>query len=592
MNPYHLPIFKCCILAHLLINFTLHGAVTSNFQSLSPLIHLLNQSEDTPLQLDVLRGISQALQGRSQVAMPSGWVSVESRLGRSPTAEVRTLIRSLSLTFGSQKARSMLHAVLVDTKGGIPERLNALKALVQARDTQLPSILLDLVRDKTLRSEIIPYLARYHEPGIPKALLELYATLSTSDRQSALSVLASRVDYALSFLEAVEEGLVPRRDLSAALVRELRNLNYPRIHDKLEEIWGSFREISADKQVQIDAYKRIYFAGGSTPGNAMEGRAVFVRACQQCHVLFGTGGAVGPDITGSDRSNLDYLLQNIVDPNAVIPHDYRSTEIETTDGRVITGIVKERQGDALKVTTATETMLVANDTIESEHQGELSMMPEDLLLPFTDQEIRDLLYYLRQPAQAPLPASKDTRDLFFNGRDLNGWVGDPLVWSVENGEIVGETTIGLKHNAFLVNEMVFRNFRLILEVKLSPDGENSGIQFRSQHAEHGEVKGYQADIGEGWWGKLYEELGRGLLWDKTADQHVRKGEWNQYEILAVNHQIQTAVNGVQCVDLKDPEGALQGFIAFQVHSGGPVQVRFRRFDLEIDPDANLKTVEE
>jgi hypothetical protein len=107
------------------------------------------------------------------------------------------------------------------------------------------------------------------------------------------------------------------------------------------------------------------------------------------------------------------------------------------------------------------------------------------------------------------------------------------------------------------------------------------------------MKGYQADIGEGWWGKLYHESGRGLLWDKGApDDAINKEDWNTYEVLAVGHKIRTAVNGRLCVDLDDPEGELEGVIAPQVHSGGPTEVRFKDFELELNPEPEMKTVEE
>ncbi len=558
--------------------------------ALEPLVTLLSQSQDTSFQLDVLRGLSQALQGRSEVDMPEGWGSLESKLGESSNGEVRVLMRSLSLTFGSEAALDALRTVLKDQGAPASERVNALNALVQTNDPQLPGALLKLIVDPAVRSDAIRHLARFNQTETPSALLKVYRELTGNEKQKALSVLASRVPYAAYLISGVESGLIPKKDLSASLVRELRNLKNDDINTQLESLWGTFRESSADKKSEIEKFKRIYYAGGSSPGDAAKGRAVFARACQQCHTLFGIGGKVGPDITGSDRQNLDYLLQNIVDPNAVIPNDYRTSEIETADGRVITGVIQERTGNSLKIITATETVLVAHDQIESNLQSELSMMPEGLLAPFKDQEIRDLLYYLRQPAQAPLLGSKENVDLFFNGKDLTGWNGEESVWRVENGEIVGETKTGLKRNEFLKSDMVLKDFRLIFQVKLTPNSENSGIQFRSQPVEHGEVQGYQADAGQGWWGKLYEELGRALLWDQPGDRHIREEAWNTYEILAVDHHIQTAINGNKCVDLKDSEGALQGIVALQVHSGGPMEVRYRQFKLEIDPEPELKTL--
>ena len=108
-------------------------------------------------------------------------------------------------------------------------------------------------------------------------------------------------------------------------------------------------------------------------------------------------------------------------------------------------------------------------------------------------------------------ATADNAKDFFNGKDLTGWDGDPKLWSVENGEIVGKTATGIKKNQFLVSDLVAHDFRLSLKVKLTPNKENSGVQFRSEPLPDGEMRGPQADVGAGWWGKLYEESGRGLL---------------------------------------------------------------------------------
>jgi hypothetical protein len=98
------------------------------------------------------------------------------------------------------------------------------------------------------------------------------------------------------------------------------------------------------------------------------------------------------------------------------------------------------------------------------------------------------------------------------------------------------------------------------------------------------VKGYQADIGKGWWGKLYEEHGRELLWPQSGESHVKPG-WNTYEIVASGDKIRTRINGQLCVDLDDPAGAKRGIIALQLHSGGATEVRFKDFEIELNPQA-------
>jgi hypothetical protein len=183
--------------------------------------------------------------------------------------------------------------------------------------------------------------------------------------------------------------------------------------------------------------------------------------------------------------------------------------------------------------------------------------------------------------------------LFFNGVDLAGWTEIDEYWSVEEGVIVGRATEEVLRNKFLFSSVEVENFYLSVWVKLTPDDRNSGIQFRSQKDFEAHAVGYQADIGRGWWGKLYHELGRGRLdWHDAGESHIRPEEWNHYEILAVDHRIWAAINGHISVALRDPEGELSGYIAFQIHSGPPQEVRFRAPELIHDPPVRLAGLNE
>ncbi|MCA1686177.1 MAG: DUF1080 domain-containing protein, partial [Planctomycetia bacterium] len=320
---------------------------------------------------------------------------------------------------------------------------------------------------------------------------------------------------------------------------------------------------------------------GRTPDPEL-GRAVFARICQQCHTLFGTGGKIGPELTGSNRADLDYILSNVLDPSALIGKDYIAHVVAARDGRVLTGLIRGEDKDALTLQTANELVVIPRGEIEARRASDQSMMPEDLWTPLGEHEVRSLVAYLGSPVQVPQLATPETAAAFFNGRDLTGWAGDPSLWTVEKGEIVGKTA-GLKQNAFLRSELSAGDFRLTLAIKLSGDRGNSGIQFRSAALPGGEMKGYQADAGPGWWGKLYEENGRGLLWPRSGEESVRPGDWNTYEIVATGHAIRTRINGKACVVLDDPAGASRGVFAFQLHSGGATEVRFKDIKLELNP---------
>jgi putative heme-binding domain-containing protein len=373
--------------------------------SLGSLVQLLGSSGDSQLQLDVLRGMSEAMEGRARVPMPPGWDKVEPLLVGSANGEIRMIAQTLGLKFGSASALAALKGTLQNSAAPVEERREALKALASIKDPGLPATLQSLVKDPAVGGDAIRGLAAFNDDRTPEAILSAYGSLNDGDRRDAVNTLASRKSYARLLMAAVEKDTVPKQALTADVLRQLRNLNDESVNAGIQKVWGAFRESSADKKKQIEKYKAIYYAGGSSPGNASRGRAIFNRTCFQCHTLFGVGGKVGPDLTGSNRGDLDYILQNVVDPNAVIPNEYRTSTIEMKDDRVITGIVKSQDSTALTVATANEQLVLPRKDIASVQQSELSMMPEGLLDNLPEQEIRDLIYYLRLPNQAPLPTN-------------------------------------------------------------------------------------------------------------------------------------------------------------------------------------------
>jgi len=387
----------------LLVAAVLRARGDTDSDPLPMLVHVLRGTADPELQLDILRGLSAAFKGRRQVPMPKGWQAVEAQLQGSPNADVRSLAQSLSLTFGSTGALVTLRKTASARSGHLNARRTALNSLLDIKDAGLPPLLQQLLNDADLRGPAVRGLAAYDDPKTPAAILAVYNSLDGSEKRDALNTLASRAAFAEPMLAAMAQGTIPRNALTAEIIRQLRNLRNAGIDAELQKVYGVIRESSADKQEEIERYKRIYRAGGSQPGDAPRGRAVFARICQQCHTLFEVGGKVGPDLTGSNRADLDYILQNIIDPNAVIPNDYRASTAEMKDGRSITGLVKQQDDKSVTLITQNETLTFPRNEIQSLQQSELSMMPEGLLAPLTDQEARDLLYYLSRPGQVPLP---------------------------------------------------------------------------------------------------------------------------------------------------------------------------------------------
>ncbi len=175
-------------------------------------------------------------------------------------------------------------------------------------------------------------------------------------------------------------------------------------------------------------------------------------------------------------------------------------------------------------------------------------------------------------------AADETFQPLFNGKDLAGWIApaDKALFAAEGGEIVGRTNGDLKKNEFLVFEKPYGDFILKAKVKLR--NSNSGIQFRSTRAPDGVVSGLQADVADGYWGLLYEENGRGILEQYPKDKAealVRKGDWNDFEVMAKGDHIVMMINGTKVIDRVDAEARKSGVIALQLHKGPAMEVRFK-----------------
>ncbi|MBX3443070.1 MAG: DUF1080 domain-containing protein [Planctomyces sp.] len=555
----------------------------------------LEAAKEDRSRLTFLRGINGALRGRRELPQSSTLAGLADKYASEPDALLRVEAQAVSMRFGNERATAALRETLQDGKSALDARRAALRFLLETRDARLVDALPALLSEPALRRDAIRAAAVINDDAAADRIVAAYATLTPEERRDALGTLASRASYGQRLLAAVQSNAVPRGDLSAELVRQLRNLNDDSLTSQLEQVWGVVRETAADRAELLTRYTALLESESGPPQDRELGRALFAKTCQQCHTLFGTGGKVGPDLTGSNRANTEYLLSNIVDPSSVMAKEYRPTVFALADGRVLTGLVKDDTGANLTVQTANELVTFPKEDVEDSRESDQSMMPDDLLKNLSDAEIRALAAYLQGAGQTPILATRENITGFFNGQDLTNWFSTteqahggeagsasalPPMWTVEDGELVGRTT-GLRHNEFLVSEYSLADFRFRCEVKLVNNEGNSGIQFRSVPAGNAEVRGYQADIGAGWWGKLYEELGRGLLEDNDAEKHVKRGDWNTYEIVAVGSRVRTWINGQLCLDRDDPAAARAGVIALQLHSGGPTEIRFRSFEIDL-----------
>lgn len=180
-----------------------------------------------------------------------------------------------------------------------------------------------------------------------------------------------------------------------------------------------------------------------------------------------------------------------------------------------------------------------------------------------------------------LSAAETGFNPLFNGSDLTGWEGDPFFWKVEDGVLVGKTP-GIAYNDFLATEQEYADFILRFQVLLVDNAGNSGVQFRSRRASGSMAMiGYQADISDVFWGALYDEHRRNVTLAQPSKallkRAVKVNDWNDYEIHAEGKRIVLKLNGIVTADYAEQDDAIpqKGVIAAQVHSGPPIDVRFR-----------------
>jgi putative heme-binding domain-containing protein len=377
-------------------------------RALAPLVRILTETNDPAVQLDVLRGMCEALQGRRNATAPEGWPAVHRKLVASSNAEIRAKTLQLSVLFGDPQALAALRQTANDPKAEISARRNALQTLIEKRPADLLPLLRKLIGDSAVRASVLRGLASYSDPQIPQYILEHYASFSDAEKADAIATLASRPTYALTLLEAMEKGRVPRRDLSAFTVRQLLTFQDKELTERLTKVWGTIRPPSAEKATLLAKYKAMVPPGALKKANRQHGRLLFSRTCASCHMLFGEGGKIGPDLTGSQRTNPEYLLTKLIDPSAVVARDYQMTVLTLKDGRVLNGLIKEENGKTLILQTPNEAVRLDKSDIEERQRSQQSMMPDGLLTPLSPTEVRDLIAYVSGVGQVPLPAPSPT----------------------------------------------------------------------------------------------------------------------------------------------------------------------------------------
>jgi putative membrane-bound dehydrogenase-like protein len=364
--------------------------------ALEPLVATIGRNPRTVASL--LEGMRDGLEGRFDLAAPSNWAPVFERLKRAD-AGIARLAGDVAQRFGDAEAAERNLAVVRRSSDPTDQRRRALQMLAALRQPRLVDELPSALDDPGLRIDAIRAIAAFDDLALGKLLIARYSTFDSAERSEAVQTLASRARYGRLLTEALATEAVPRRDVPPYIARQLRRV----VGVRFAEVWGPIEPGGVEDNV-VSRYRSLLSDQAIGAASVQNGRTVFQRTCAACHKLYGEGSELGPDLTGSNRANLDYLLFNVLNPNGDVPDAYRMVVVTTHDGRTFSGnVIAETERQITLRIVGQDAAVISKADIRSRESTTFSMMPAGLFDGLTDREVIDLVAYLRtvDPVKTP-----------------------------------------------------------------------------------------------------------------------------------------------------------------------------------------------
>jgi putative membrane-bound dehydrogenase-like protein len=373
-----------------------------------------------------LHPLADAMNGRFGIATPKEWSGAYDKLGRlvedsSTAPESLKLLDSrsrLGAAFNDPKAWKELNSLAGDRSAPLERRQKALQTLTAGRPSELAPLLLTLLPDPELRLEALRAGA---SAGVPEsatagslpaffaAVLEQYPTFQPKEKTAAVLAFSGRLATASLLMDAVEAKRIPHADLPMFAARQIAGLQNEALTDRVEKLWGKVRSADSKEKTEAAAKEHARLKAILTPNylksaDLKNGRLLFQSICGACHQMFGEGGKIGPDLTGSNRADVDYLLENVTNPSALIGRDYELHVFTLKDGRVASGMVRSEDDALITIQSIGSEERIRRADIRSEEKPGISMMPEGLFSALPKEQLRDLVSYLASSQQVSLTA--------------------------------------------------------------------------------------------------------------------------------------------------------------------------------------------
>lgn len=342
-------------------------------------------------RLSMLEGMLAGLQGRTDLVEPSAWSNTFAALkGDTKLGELSTKVNQ---QFGNVEAAKDMIAVLENPQTGISKKQGAIQGLASLQRSELLTLLPELLTKKDLRIDAIRSIAAFDDKKLGQILLENYESYNSLEKQEVLQTMSSRSSYGWQLASIIKDEKIAKSEIPAYVAMQLRRV----VGNGFVEIWGPIDDISKNVQSDYLKYGRLLSDEMIAKADVIHGQEVFKINCGACHKMHGEGGILGPDLTGSNRTNTSYLLNNILEPSSIIQDDYKMVVMTTQDGRTYSGnITAENERQYTLRVVGQDELFINKTDIRSKEETTKSIMPEGLLNSLSDDEVVNMIAYLKQ----------------------------------------------------------------------------------------------------------------------------------------------------------------------------------------------------